>query len=259
LSRSFFEAAQRQNSALEEKVASVLEERRNSEILLLDLTNKLEIAEQGINELREENSRLLTLPSTRLSSPEAIPILIPAESEELKRMRQEILAAHATASAAAAEIERRGSEIENLKTALRNVENENSLPRAASGDSLPALVQSQRDRFRARALELESERDALLRQVQGYKHRAEELYADNCKLVEQKRYWQGAGAWGEFPDDFTHDGRYTNEKKKEFPIPDFLRHPTARSVLVAYFAIVHLVIFFCIWRLAASVPPQLTE
>lgn len=65
-------------------------------------------------------------------------------------------------------------------------------PAQASGStessSLVAIVKGQRDRFRSRMMELETERDVLLRELDDQRAKAEKLLGDNVMLYEKIKY-----------------------------------------------------------------------
>ncbi|KAF4711518.1 hypothetical protein FOZ62_024805 [Perkinsus olseni] len=113
------------------------------------------------------------------------------------------------ADSMADELRRRQSEVTTLKESLDRLEKEvtadtspsSSLPYTATAGvsngegnstepSLLDITRQQRDHLRTRVLALETERDSL-RVDSGEKSRkCDRLYADNVRLLEQKKYWQ---------------------------------------------------------------------
>lgn len=146
-----------------------------------------------LDELREVNSKLL-----RRSSSDSL-------FRHSNQMGEEstTLAALSTSSSAASARDRRTSthsdhQYENVSTAdllLAATEDvglgsNTDLPGDASADSLLSIVQEQRNDFRKRMLELESERDKLIVQVRGAEQDISTLQNDNVNLREKIRFLQ---------------------------------------------------------------------
>lgn len=68
---------------------------------------------------------------------------------------------------------------------------------AGEQQTLLSVVQAQRDRFRQRSKELESEREALQRDVEHTRQSAEQLRAENLQLYEKVRYLQAYTSAGD--------------------------------------------------------------
>ncbi|XP_012942606.1 protein CASP [Aplysia californica] len=145
----------------------------------------------------------------------------------------------------------------------------------SAADSLLPIVQSQRERYRLRAQELEAQSLAQQQQVTLLQNEMDKLRSDNVKLYEKIRFLQSYPNKGTGPDDVTSNYSSQYEERLD-PFTSFSRkerqrrylelrpydkitlsmgrlimgNKTARAFAFFYTLILHLLVFLVLYKLA---------
>ncbi|KAK3766812.1 hypothetical protein RRG08_056895 [Elysia crispata] len=145
----------------------------------------------------------------------------------------------------------------------------------SAADSLLPIVQSQRERYRLRAQELEAQTLSQQQQVTVLQNEMDKLRSDNVKLYEKIRFLQSYPVKGGAPDDVTSSYSSQYEERLD-PFTSFSRkerqrrylelkpydkitlsmgrlimgNKTARAFAFFYTLILHLLVFLVLYKLA---------
>ncbi|XP_013416522.1 protein CASP isoform X8 [Lingula anatina] len=101
---------------------------------------------------------------------------------------------------------------------------------AGAADSLLPIIQSQRERFRLRAQELEAENLSQQKQIQLVQNEMDKLRSDNVKLYEKIKFLQSYPHKGSGAADDGTESRYSSQYEERLdPFSSFSRKEKARK------------------------------
>lgn len=180
------------------------------------------------------------------------------------------------------ELQAKVEEVDRLKSTAHSVEpvissQSPSVSQRANPDDIVSIIQSQRDRFRARVLELESQRDALKQSQFEVDSRINVLMSEKKKLESERNFWKSQSYTSESKSGDVELGPIGGELSGSAPTLASMRrrmagsgaqdleqtvtsimvwglgNPVTRRAVLVYILTLHILVFMVLYRLSSIV------